>query len=175
LLITAMNSVQTRSQGSQFGRTGPIYRWRRFWARRDGFVDLSDGGFLVDPESERARYSAQELHTLPELQQYRALALLGEPGIGKSVTLEAEYNALRQQADDGQRQVQRYVDLRSFSTDALLHSRVFGNPDLLAWRIGNSGLVMSQSSWLVAGMQDHDRRAGTMFGRPAAAGDILAE
>lgn len=40
---------------------------RRFWARRDGFVDLSDDGFLVDPESERARYSTQELYTLPEL------------------------------------------------------------------------------------------------------------
>lgn len=103
---------------------------------------LSDDGFLVDPESERARYSAQKLYTLPELQQYRALALLCEPGIGKSVTLEAEYNALRQQSADGQRPVQSYVDLRSFSSDVLLHSRVFGNPDFLAWKTGNSDLVL---------------------------------
>jgi len=144
LLITAMNSVHTRSEGSQFGRMGPIYPWRRFWTRRDGFVDLNDEGFLVDPESERARYSAQELYTLPELQQYRALALLGEPGIGKSVTMKAEYNALQQQAD-GQQPVQSYVDLRSFSSDVLLHSRVFGNPDFLAWRTGNSDLVGSDS------------------------------
>jgi hypothetical protein len=137
LLIAAMNSVQRRSEGSQFGRTGPICPWRRFWARRDGFVDLSDDGFLVDPESERARYSAQELYTLPELQQYRALALLGEPGFGKSVTLEAEYHPLLQQAGDGQQPVQSYMDLRSFSSDVLLHSRVFGNPHFLAWKTGN--------------------------------------
>jgi hypothetical protein len=142
LLITAMNSVQTRSEESRFGRTGPIYQWRRFWARRDGFVDISDDGFLVDPESERAQSSAQKLYALPELQQYRAVALLGEPGIGKSITLEAEYNAVRHQAADGQERVQSYVDLRSFSSDVLLHRRVFGNPDFLAWRTGNSDLVL---------------------------------
>src|SRR5580704_1793271 len=103
-----MNSVQTRSEGSQFGRMGPIYPWRRYWARRDGFVDLSDDGFLVDPESERARYSAQKLHTLSELQQYRALALLGEPGIGKSVTLESEYAALQQAGGESGHPLQRH-------------------------------------------------------------------
>jgi hypothetical protein len=142
LLIAAMNSVQTRSEGSQFGRMGPIYPWRRFWTPRHGFVDFSDDGFLVDPESERAQYSAQRLYTLPELQHHRALALLGEPGIGKSVTLKAEYDALQRHAGDGRQPVQRYVDLRSFSSDVLLHNRVFGNPDFLAWKAGNSDLVL---------------------------------
>ncbi len=91
-----------------------------------------------------SRVCTQPRLRLPELQQYRALALLGEPGIGKSVTLKAEYNALQQQAD-GQQPVQSYVDLRSFSSDVLLHSRVFGNPDFLAWRTGNSDLVGSDS------------------------------
>jgi hypothetical protein len=141
-MIAAMNSAETKSEGFGFGRIGPIYPWRRYWARRDGFVDLSDDGFLVDPESERARYSAQKLHTLSELQQYRALALLGEPGIGKSVTLESEYAALQQAGGESGHPLQRHVDLRSFSSDVLLHSRVFGNPDFLAWKAGNSDLVL---------------------------------
>jgi hypothetical protein len=121
-----MNSVQTRQEGSPLRPTGPIYPWRRYWARRDGFVDLSDDGFLVDPESERARYSAQKLYTFPELQDYRALALLGEPGIGKSIALAAEYSSPQQDVCGGQQPVRTYVDLRSFSSDALLLSRVFG-------------------------------------------------
>ena len=142
LLIFAMNSAQTRSKGSSFGRIGPIYPWRRYWAPRDGFFDLSDDGFLVDPESERAQYSVQKLYNLPELQNYRALALLGEPGIGKSDTLEAEYNALQERAGQESQLLQKYVDLRSFGSDALLHSRVFGSPDFLTWEAGNNNLVL---------------------------------
>jgi len=99
----------------------PIYAWQRFWVPQDGSINLSDGGFLLDPEGESARYFTQQLYTLPALQQFRALALLGEPGIGKSVTLEAEYQALEQQDNN----VSIHVDLRSFSSDVLLHNRVF--------------------------------------------------
>jgi hypothetical protein len=69
------------------------------------------------------------------------LVLLGEPGIGKSVTLSAEYQSLQQQGkhDD---QVLIHVDLRAFSTDALLHDRVFGSPAFTAWQTGNSHLVL---------------------------------
>jgi hypothetical protein len=118
-----------------------IYGWQRFWVPRDGSIDLSDGGFLLDPEGESAQYSAQKLYTLPALQHLRALALLGEPGIGKSATLEAEYQLLKRQArkDD---HVFIYVDLRSFSTDVFFHNRVFGNPSFIAWQTGNSHLVL---------------------------------
>src|SRR6202022_1347739 len=118
----------------------PIYAWRRFWVPRDGRIDLSDGGFLLNPEGEAARYSAQKLYTLPALQHFRALALLGEPGIGKSVTLNAEYQALEQQTEDDY--VFIHVDLRSFSTDVLLHNRVFGSTAFIAWQTSNSHLVL---------------------------------
>jgi hypothetical protein len=62
----------------------PIYAWQRFWVPPDRSIDYSDGGFLLDPESEQARYSAQKLYTLPALQHFRALAcsenrVLGNP------------------------------------------------------------------------------------------------
>jgi predicted NACHT family NTPase len=137
-----MNSIQTNSEVPRFGRMGPMYPWRRYWVPRDGLIDLSDDGFLVDPESERARYSAQKLYTLPELQHYRALVLLGEPGIGKSITLGAEYDTPQQPMCSEQQLVRRYVDLRSFSSDVLLHSRVFGSSDFLTWQAGNTNLVL---------------------------------
>jgi hypothetical protein len=119
----------------------PIYAWQRFWVPRDGVIDLSDGGFLLDPEKEMAQYSAQRLATLTELQHFRALALLGEPGIGKSSTLEAEYKALTQDESDPER-VFIHVDLRSFSSDILLHNRMFGSPEFVAWQTGNSHLSL---------------------------------
>jgi len=119
----------------------PIYAWQRFWVPRDGSVDLSDGGFLRDPQSESARYLAYKLDTLPELQHFRALGLLGEPGIGKSATLQAEFNALQQQIKEDGR-VSVHVDLRSFSSEALLHRRVFESAEFAAWRAENSHLVL---------------------------------
>jgi predicted NACHT family NTPase len=123
------------------GQADPSYPWQRFWVPRDGSIDLSDGGFLRDPQSEFARYSAYKLDTLRELQQFRALALLGEPGIGKSATLQAEFKALQQQAQEDDR-LSIHVDLRSFSSDALLHHRVFESPEFTAWQAGNSHLVL---------------------------------
>jgi hypothetical protein len=119
----------------------PIYAWQRFWVPRDGSIDLSDGGFLRDPQSESARYSAYKLDTFSELQHFRALGLLGEPGIGKSATLQAEFNALQQQIKEDGR-VFVHVDLRSFSSEALLHRRVFESAEFTAWRADNSHLVL---------------------------------
>jgi hypothetical protein len=122
-------------------KADPVYAWQRFWVPREGSIDLSDGGFLHDPQSQFAGYLHYPLKTLSELQHFRALALLGEPGIGKSVTLETEFNASKQQsAEDGR--LLLYVDLRSFSSDVLLHRRVFESTEFTAWAAGNCQLVL---------------------------------
>lgn len=113
------------------GQADPSYPWQRFWVPREGSIDLSDGGFLRDPQSEFARYSPSKLDTLRDLQQYGALGLLGEPGIGKSATLEAEFKAMQRQAQDDGR-VYIHVDLRSFSSEVLLHRRVFESAEFTA-------------------------------------------
>jgi hypothetical protein len=64
------------------------YPWPRFWVPRDGVIDLSDGGFLRDPTDWLA--GPQSPMPLAALQHWRSLALLGEPGIGKSSTLKEE-------------------------------------------------------------------------------------
>lgn len=123
------------------GQPDPTYPWQRFWVPRDGSIDLSDGGFLRDPQSEVARYSPYKLDTLSELQHFRALGLLGEPGIGKSAALQAEFNAFEKpKPEDGR--VSIHVDLRSFASEVFLHRRVFESTDFTAWRAGNSHLVL---------------------------------
>ena len=64
------------------------YPWKRFWCPRDGAINLSDEGFLFDPESEHAKYIAPDVVAFESISHLPCLALLGEPGIGKSTALE---------------------------------------------------------------------------------------
>jgi hypothetical protein len=119
------------------------YPWQRFWVPPDDTIDLSDGGFLRDPEGWMAR--PHGLAPLAALQPWWSLGLLGEPGIGKSTTLNEEADriaALPMNAGC----VSIYVDLRAFSSDALLYRRLFESEEFIAWRNGNSHLFLHLDS-----------------------------
>jgi hypothetical protein len=92
----------------------PIYDWQRFWVPRTGTIDLSDGGFLADPSNLIQRFSATAPRPLTQLTGYRALVLLGEPGIGKSTTLLEEAERVSNQAV-GENTIAIHVDLRAYS------------------------------------------------------------
>jgi hypothetical protein len=130
------NSVQVRGERR--------FDWQRFWVAQGGQIDLSDGGYLVDPEA-RWTASRSELHTLSDLGGVRALALLGEPGMGKSVALEAE--AGRQKAEAESRGVTViHEDLRKFTSDHLLYKKVFESPQFVAWKEGSGELLLQLDS-----------------------------
>lgn len=141
---TPKNEGRTPSS-SATAPTKPVYSWDRFWISRDGIVDLSDGGFLADPTSPLRRAHPKTPAMLTELGRYRALVLLGEPGIGKSTTLEAEAARVFAEAIDDET-VSIHVDLRAFSSDTLLHQRVFGSPEFIAWTKSTSHLVLHLDS-----------------------------
>jgi predicted NACHT family NTPase len=130
--------------GSTIGSADkPAFQWQRFWVPRTGSIDLSDGGFLADPTHLFAsnRTGAQQL---AELAGYRALVLLGEPGIGKSTTLAEEAARLGAQAADGSMSI--HADLRAYSSESLLHKRVFESAEFMAWTNGDSHLVLHLDS-----------------------------
>lgn len=110
---------------------------------RDGIIDLSDAGFLRDPTD----WLASQHAPLPvaALQRWRSLALLGEPGIGKSTTLKEEADrvaALPAHANV----VSIYVDLRAFSGEELLYRRVFESEQFIAWKNSGSHLFLHLDS-----------------------------
>jgi hypothetical protein len=121
--------------------TSHDYGWERFWVSRDGHLDLSDAGFLVDPTREGALYRDQGLYTLTELGRYRGIGLLGEPGIGKSTTLNAQYE--RQKSESaGAGDVFIHLNLRSFASDTLFHNRLFESAEFVGWAAGASHLYL---------------------------------
>lgn len=119
------------------------YDWQRFWIPQTGQLDLSDAGFLRDPVGDY--FGRDELRSLAELENYRALALLGEPGIGKSSELKREHDRITS-SSDAQRQ-SLYVDLRLVSSEESLRRRIFDLPAFVAWKDDAGHLVLHLDSF----------------------------
>jgi hypothetical protein len=82
---------------------------------------------------------------LSELTDYRALVLLGEPGIGKSTTLREEAERVaKQKAAKNINSI--HIDLRAYSSDLLLHKAVFESVEFMAWLHGSTHLVIHLDS-----------------------------
>jgi hypothetical protein len=116
-----------------------IYQWRRFWSLREGVVDLSDGGYLRDPEGENA--DSEKSHSKPfeAIEGVPCLALLGEPGIGKSQWCESEEKAitarLQGKGDDA-----LWVDAGSYSEANDLVANIFRSRQFEDWVKGQHRL-----------------------------------
>ncbi len=118
------------------------YAWPRFWIPLGAPLDLSDAGFLSDPSDS---HGPDRPVTLPALEGRRSLALLGEPGIGKSTTLKEEADRVEASSKDGVLQ-SSYIDLRSFSSEAFLFQRVFENEKMTRWKSDGSHLFLHLDS-----------------------------
>lgn len=116
----------------------PIFAWPRFWVPLGGAIDLSDSGFLTDPIGS---HDPEAPRPLAALRSWRSLALLGEPGIGKSTTLKEEADQIEGAGQAGVLQ-SCYVDLRSFSSEVLLFQKVFENEKMTRWKSDGSHLVL---------------------------------
>ena len=85
------------------------------------------------------------LRSLSALQGYRALALLGEPGIGKSSELKREHDRICAIAEDGHPQ-SIYVDLKVSSSEEALRRRIFELPAFGGWKAGTGDLFLHLDS-----------------------------
>lgn len=120
------------------------FDWPRFWVAQGGTISLSDGGYLVDPLWEAKSLGRTQLKTLAELDPFRGLVLLGEPGMGKSIALETEADRRRAMAEHDVSVI--HADLRAYSSDHLLYKKVFEDPRLQAWKQGSGQLLLQLDS-----------------------------
>lgn len=120
------------------------FPWKRFWCSREASLYLSDRGFLADPESEHGGLLNHELATLDQLQTISCLALLGEPGVGKSWSLSADVDAFQKEKPD--LQVMR-LNLRSYGSEDRLYRALFEDPIFLNWKNDDSELHLYLDSF----------------------------
>lgn len=113
------------------------YGWKRFWCPREGSYSLSDRGFLADPEGKYGHELNPDLTTLDLLQRVPCLAMLGEPGIGKSWALSHEL--LPAEAGNPGAKLIR-VDLRQFGSESRLCNALFESDEFGDWKDGSYDL-----------------------------------
>jgi len=106
---------------------------RRFWVPRGAAPDLSDDGFLFDPDSPRAVFRGALEISFEGLVAFPVLALLGEPGIRKSTALEVEDTRLRGAARQSDELVLS-TNLAACGTDITVCRNIFESRQFRAWR-----------------------------------------
>ncbi len=115
------------------------YKWKRFWCTRSGRINLADGGYLCNPEEKWGKIYNPDLVTFEAISDLLCLALLGEPGIGKSHTIEAEKNEIISEIQKQGGQVLS-LDIRSYGSEDRLVSRLFDSPEFTQWLEGSHHL-----------------------------------
>ena len=110
------------------------FPWKRFWCRREESFSLGDRGFLTDPESEHGQALNPHLTTLELLQAFGFLALLGEPGVGKSWSLNDDIEAFTKRTPG--LEIVR-LDLRKFGSEDRFYRALFEDPVFLRWAAGD--------------------------------------
>lgn len=98
-------------------------QWTRFWCNRLEKYAIDSDGYLLDPESEWARYLPTNVKVFSDLLDSPCLVLLGEPGMGKTTCLDAEITALANMAGPGTQIVR--IDLGEYGNESRLVQDVF--------------------------------------------------
>jgi len=116
-----------------------VFDWKRFWCPRGGNINLGDGGFLSDPDERSGKIFNPELVAFDQLAEIPCLALLGEPGIGKSWAIQGNSTAAREAAaSQGDKVI--HLDLRSYGSEDRLVQNLFEAADWKMWRSGSHRL-----------------------------------
>ena len=116
------------------------YDWLRFWSPRDAKVKVNGYGALEDPLAPYGHVINPEARTLDTLSELHCLALLGEPGTGKSEEFKKQVKAFPQTHPTD---IVSAFQLRDFQTDLKLCRDIFDeNPKIQAWLNGNQRLYL---------------------------------
>jgi hypothetical protein len=115
------------------------YTWKRFWCPRSGSINLTDGGYLYDPDAEWGKIYNPDLVSLETIAEKPCLILLGEPGIGKSQELE-NLRKYTEEAIDEDDQILS-LNLEDCSEDEL-YSKLFNSQTFINWSSGTHRLFL---------------------------------
>jgi hypothetical protein len=136
--------MATPENGIPWVHMAQIFPWKRFWCHREHSYNLSDRGFLVDPHSDHGRILNPNLVTFEQLQDVPSLALLGEPGVGKSWSLKEDVDAFHAKAPE---LPTVRLDLRAYGSEDRLYKALFEDRTLLQWVPGEHDLYLYLDSF----------------------------
>jgi len=112
--------------------TSATYPWKRFWCPRVGQLNLSDGGYLFDPDSEYGSIYNPDVKNFSEIEKFPVLGLLGEPGIGKSYAIEQLVEKTRSKIESEGGNV-LFLNLNAISGEYRLEKKLFDSIEFKTW------------------------------------------
>ena len=140
------------------------YNWTRYWHPKGDLISLDGSGFPFEPG-----ILNKNLVTFDSIAHNQCLVLFGEPGIGKSTVIQAEYKVAAEAAVAAGN-ASMFRDLGTYSTDAALVHDIFEDDTFLKWDRGGHVLelfldsldecrlrVESIDALLLARLQRYDR------------------
>jgi predicted NACHT family NTPase len=112
------------------------YNWRRFWHQRGMPINTHAGGYLQDPDNDYGYALNPNALPFTAIAEIPCLALLAEPGMGKSRTLEMERDAIDAVITaKGARSL--WLDLRAYGDETRLINDLFGSAAFQEWLAGD--------------------------------------
>lgn len=107
-----------------------LYQWQRYWRPRGSPLLFFENGFLFSPGKINPNVLPFE-----KIADALCLALLGEPGMGKSHAMKAEYSAFRENVTQQGDEV-LWLDLRSYGSEDRLVNDLFRHQIFQSWLTG---------------------------------------
>jgi predicted NACHT family NTPase len=115
------------------------YSWKRFWCPRNGTIRLDNSGYVTDPDGPYAQYLGLDLHPFEDIVELPGLALLGEPGIGKTTAMLEEQGAINEQIRTAGGEP-LWLDLDSVGSEYQLVRKLFESDKFKSWLAGHHHL-----------------------------------
>lgn len=115
------------------------YPWKRFWCPRDATISLADQGYLADPETPWGQYANPSVKAFTDIARTPCLILLGEPGIGKTMTLNSQYAQYQHQTQDKDDRT-LWINLNRYQSEERLYKTFFEHEIIQAWQKGSHHL-----------------------------------
>jgi hypothetical protein len=120
------------------------FLWKRFWCKPEGTIGLDDNGFLLDPELKDILYKETDVVSFKNIEKIQCLILLGQPGIGKSEAVYAEYNELLKR-EDGNYII--FKNLNEYGDENRFINNVFNSAEINGWLRSDKDLVIFLDSF----------------------------
>lgn len=113
-----------------------VYPWKRFWRKLDGSVSLGDRGYLSNPDGEYGELLNPDIVALDSQMGKAFVAMLGEPGMGKSQEFNAAYCKDEEASRDTDDLI-HFFCLSGCDNSQALQVEAFRNDEVTRWKDGN--------------------------------------
>lgn len=122
------------------------YNWDRFWVPRGSAFRFDQNGFVFPPSEDSflRHLSHNEAKSFDKLLAVPCLVLLGEPGIGKSVSFRDAATMTRNSKPDARH---LFVNLGAIGDESRLIADVFQVPEFIEWRLAGGELHLFLDSF----------------------------